>query len=148
MVRWLLGMLFFFAGYATSAEHPACQNLPLSDPGYTTSELLTIAQSCRSPQVADLYFHRAQHLRLLKKYTEFERGLLHISESDDNSYIESYRIHIGLVEAFSSQALLSEKRDQALYRLNTIYEQSQEIAELRFKGYDLIADRLELIYRL
>jgi hypothetical protein len=148
MVRWFFGLLFFYVGYAASEEHPACHYLPLTDPGYTSSELLTIAQSCEAPQVADLYFHRAQHIRLLKKYADFERGLLHFSERDDNSYLESYRIHIALVEVFSSQDLLTEKRDQTLYKLNRIYEQSQEIAELRFKGYDLIADRLELIYQL
>jgi hypothetical protein len=148
MVRWIVGMLFFYMGCATSEEHSACHNLPLTDPGYTSGELLAIAQSCESPQVADLYFHRSQHIRLLKKFADFERGLLHFSERDDNSYVESYRMHIALVEVFSSQDLLTDKRDQTLNKLNRIYEQSQEIAELRFKGYDLIADRLELIYQL
>ncbi|MEJ2618658.1 MAG: hypothetical protein P8163_00065 [Candidatus Thiodiazotropha sp.] len=145
MVRWLVGLLFFYVGYTASQEHPGCRNLPLSDPGVTSAELLAIAQSCESPQVADLYFHRAQHIRLLKKYAEFERGLQHFSETDDSGYVESYRMHIALVEVFSSHDLLTEKRDQTLHKLNKIYEQSQEIAELRFKGYDLIADRLELL---
>ncbi|MEW8624785.1 MAG: hypothetical protein AB2551_03440 [Candidatus Thiodiazotropha sp.] len=148
MLRWILGMLFFYTGYSVSDEHPACLDLPLTEPGYSIGELLTIANSCKSPQVADLYFHRAQHIKLLKKFQEFERGLLQYGEKDDDSYIESYRIHIAIIEAFSSRNLRTEKRDQTLVTLNRIYEQSHEIAELRFRGYDLIADRLELIYQL
>ncbi len=144
MLRWVLAMLFFYAGYSVSDEHPACLDLPLTEPGYSTDELLTIANSCKSSQVADLYFHRAQHLKLLKKFQEFERRLLQYGEHDEDSYIESYRIHIAMIEAFSSPDLLSEKRDQTLLTLNRIYEQSQEIAELRFRGYGLVADRLEL----
>ncbi|MEW8351869.1 MAG: hypothetical protein AB2687_26490, partial [Candidatus Thiodiazotropha taylori] len=78
----------------------------------------------------------------------FERGLLQYGEKDDDSYIESYRIHIAMIEAFSSHDLLTDKRNRTLETLNRIYEQSHEIAELRFRGYDLIADRLELIYQL
>ncbi|MET0038070.1 MAG: hypothetical protein ABW097_19430 [Candidatus Thiodiazotropha lotti] len=148
MLRWVLGMFFFYAGYSLSEEHPACLVLPLTEPGYSTGELLTIANSCKSTQVAELYYHRAQHIKLLRKFKEFERGLLQYGEKDDDSYIESYRIHIAIIEAFSSHDLLTDKRDQTLVTLNRIYEQAHEIAELRFRGYDLIADRLELIYQL
>ncbi|ODC01458.1 hypothetical protein A3197_02990 [Candidatus Thiodiazotropha endoloripes] len=148
MLRWVLGMFFFYAGYSLSEEHPACLVLPLTEPGYSTGELLTIANSCKSTQVAELYYHRAQHINLLRKFKEFERGLLQYGEKDDDSYIESYRIHIAIIEAFSSHDLLTDKRDQTLVTLNRIYEQAHEIAELRFRGYDLIADRLELIYQL
>ncbi|MBW9259031.1 MAG: hypothetical protein K1562_15580 [Candidatus Thiodiazotropha sp. (ex. Lucinisca nassula)] len=148
MLRWVLGMVFFYAGYSVSEEHPACLDLPLTEPGYSTGELLTIAKSCKSPQVADLYFHRAQHIKLLKKFHDFERGLLQYGEKDDDSYIESYRIHMAVIEAFSTHDLLNDRRHQTLATLNRIYEQSHEIAELRFRGYDLIADRLEMKYQL
>ncbi|ODB87636.1 hypothetical protein A3195_00425 [Candidatus Thiodiazotropha endoloripes] len=141
-------MLVFYAGYSAAEEHPACLDLPLDDPGYTSAELHLIAASCSSPLVADLYFNRALHIDLLNKYRDFEQALLQFGKADDDSYIEYYRMHIALVEAFSSRDLLNEKRDQTLSKLNRIYEQSHEIAELRFKGYDLVADRLELIYQL
>lgn len=140
-MRSLFAIFLIISGGAFAEEHPACLDLPLSK-GYTRGELLEIATSCRSPEVADLYFNRAQHISLLNKYIQFERSLVHYGSRYDLSYIESYRIEIALVEAFSTPGLTAEKRPQTLKRLNQVYEQSNEIAELRFRGYDLLADRL------
>jgi hypothetical protein len=139
--------MFCITGVAAD-EHPACMNLPLNEPGYTRGELLTIAHSCTTPGVAELYFNRAQHIRLIGKYSDFEKSLYHYGNRDNQSYVESYRMQIALVEAFYTEDLKNEKRNQTLARLNKIYEQSNEIAELRFRGYDLIADRLEQNYQL
>ena len=150
MLRWLLGLGVYIVlvGGVSAEEHPACLELPMNEQGYTKDELVMIARSCTIPEVAELYFNRAQHQRLLSKYFRFENSLLHLGDRDNQAYVEAYRIYIALAEAFSIQGLTTEKRHQTLARLNRIYEQSGEIAELRFKGYDLIADRLEQKYQL
>jgi hypothetical protein len=148
MLRRLLGVCLICFGHVSAKEHSACFDLALSEPGYTRIELVAIAHSCTSPMVADLYYNRAQYLRLLNKYSHFEQSLHHYNTRDHLAYIESYRIHIALAEAFSSQDLSTDKQFQTLARLNRIYELSSEIAELRFKGYDLLADRLEQKYQL
>jgi hypothetical protein len=148
MLRWLLCICFICLGSASAEEHPACIDLALNEPGYSGMELLEIARSCTSPVVAELYFNRAQHLRLLNKYSLFEQSLLHYGARYNQAYIESYRIYIALAEAFFSQNLNMDKQQQTVARLNRIYELSSEIAELRFRGYDLLADRLEQKYQL
>ncbi|MES9852114.1 MAG: hypothetical protein ABW170_09815 [Candidatus Thiodiazotropha sp. L084R] len=147
-MHWILGVFFVFTGVASAQEHPACLNLPLTEPAYTSEELLLIAQSCTSPEVAELYFNRAQHLRLLNQYILFEKSLINFGNRDNEAYVESYKVHIALVEAFYTKDMVIGKGEQVLAELNRIYEQSSEIAELRFKGYGLIADRLELKYQL
>jgi hypothetical protein len=79
---------------------------------------------------------------LLNKYRRFENSLIHIDDGGQRAYIESYRIHIALIEAFLH---IRNTQDDMLNlkRLNRIYEQISEIAEMRFRGYDLVANCLE-----
>ena len=110
-------------------------------------ELLRIANSCRAPAVSELYLNRAHHREKLREFELFERSLMHFRENEGRAYIDSYRIHIGLAEAFAASHL--RMLDEAVVkRLNRLYEESTEIAEMRFRGYDLIADRLERLYHL
>ena len=109
---------------------------------YTAESLYAIAGSCQAEEVANLFYNRALHRQLLGKYRRFERSLLHFGKRDHLAYIESYRIYIGLAEAFSLRRI-GRGDTAAVRRLNHAYEQSGEIAEMRFRGYDLIADRLE-----
>ncbi|MEJ2455676.1 MAG: hypothetical protein P8103_16180 [Candidatus Thiodiazotropha sp.] len=148
MLRWLLAMaMFVWVWQAVADEDPACQaKIGLND-HYTPEALLSIAATCRVPEVAELFFNRAHHLRMLEKYERFERSLLHFGDRDHRAYIEAYRIHIGLAEAFATERLQRQDK-QALRQLNRIYDESAEIAEMRFRGYDLIADRLERNYQL
>jgi hypothetical protein len=140
MRSWASGILFlFFAGTLFGAdEHIACQQ-PKSYQDYGVETLLAIAQSCKVDEVADLFYNRANHIRQVKKYLQFESSLNKQGSRDSMAYIHAYRIHIGLAEALLSKA----EAIQTLDRLNRIYEQSSEIAELRFRGYDLLANRLQ-----
>ncbi len=148
MLRWLLGLAILACGWqAVAEEHPACQTRIGLNAQHTAEALLAIAATCRVPEVAELFFNRAHHLRMLEKYERFERSLLHFGDRDHRAYIESYRIHIGLAEAFASERLQRQDRS-ALRHLNRIYDESAEIAEMRFRGYDLIADRLQRKYQL
>jgi len=148
MHRWLVALLMMNLGWPVMGEeHPACLEVSASTGAYPLEELQRIARSCREPAIAELYFNRAHHQQLLEKYDRFERSLLHYGDQDHRAYIESYRIHIGLAEAFASVNL--RQRDlHTVQRLNRLYDEIGEIAEMRFKGYDLIADRLERKHRL
>ena len=149
MARWSLGIALSLCGFASLAadQDPACRDLGLKDRAYTTDRLMEIARSCRAPEVAELYYNRAQYRRQLEKFTRFERALYHYGERDNMAYIESYRIFIGMAEAFAADRL-SSLDAAALQQLNRAYERSGEIAEMHFRGYDLIANRLERNLRL
>ncbi|MET0027407.1 MAG: hypothetical protein ABW101_07190 [Candidatus Thiodiazotropha sp.] len=142
MTKWILiALLLPFSLLAD--EHPACRSLPLSGQHDSSEQMRAIATSCQEPLVAELYLNRAHHLNLLHKYTAFESSLFHFGARDDLSYIDAYRMYIGLAEAFFIPALEQDDPRLALSRLNQIYDQSEEIAELRFRGYGLLADQLE-----
>jgi hypothetical protein len=141
MHSWAGGVLFLlFSGALFGAtEHAACKQ-PKAYQDYGVEALLTIAQSCAVDEVAALFYNRANHIRQVKKYFQFELSLNKQGNRDRMAYIHAYRIHIGLAEALLSTALTPDAT-QILDRLNRIYEYSGEIAELRFRGYDLLANR-------
>jgi hypothetical protein len=141
MHSWAAGVLFLlFSGTLLGAEeHVACQQ-PRAYQDYGVEALFTIANSCKVDRVADLFYNRAYHLRQVEKYFQFESSLNSQGSRDSTAYIHAYRIHIGLAEALLSKKLTPDSI-QALDRLNRIYERSGEIAELRFRGYDLLANK-------
>jgi hypothetical protein len=148
MGRWMTALMMCMLTWQLSAqEHPACKDLAIANLYDSTDELLAISNSCRAPAVSELYLNRAHHRRMLEKFEHFERSLMHLGEGDSRAYIESYRIHIGLAEAFAA-ARLSLQDEEVVRRLNRVYDESTEIAEMRFRGYDLIANRLERQFHL
>jgi hypothetical protein len=132
---------------ASAREHPACKDLAFVDIYDSTDKLLYIANSCRTPAVSELYLNRAHYRQMLREFERFERSLMHLGDGDNRAYIESYRIHIGLAEAFAASRLALQD-EEMVRQLNRLYDESTEIAEMRFRGYDLIADRLERQYHL
>jgi hypothetical protein len=144
MRSWASGLLFLlFSGTLFGAnEHAACQQ-PKAYQDYDVEALLSIAQSCEVGEVAALFYNRANHIRQVKRYLQFESLLNKRGSRDSTAYIHAYRIHIGLAEALLSKALTPDAT-RTLDRLNRIYEHSSEIAELRFRGYDLLANRLRM----
>ncbi|MES9970235.1 MAG: hypothetical protein ABW092_09390 [Candidatus Thiodiazotropha sp.] len=140
--RIICVVLVLYSGKLLAAdEHVACQQ-PNAYAGYSADALRAIARSCKVAEVADLFYHRASHIHQLEKYLLFEHTLNKLGDSGNIAYIDSYRIHIGMAEALLSKELAPDAT-QTLNRLNRIYERSGEIAELRFRGYDLIANRLQ-----
>ena len=139
-IVWALFLLFSSA-LPAAGEHAACHH-PNNYEGYNAQTLLSIAHSCEVPEVANLFYNRANFLLQLRKYIQFEQSLHNLSGGKSIAYIDSYRIHIGLAEALLSRSLNLDA-SQNIRDLNSIYERSGEIAELRFRGYDLLADRLE-----
>lgn len=63
------------------------------------------------------------------------------SRDGNNPDLETYQIYIGLIEAFA--ATLYPDPVERLNFLTQEYSRQIEIAELRLRGYDNLADRME-----
>jgi len=106
----------------------------------SSAELREQAATCDSKEGATLLYNRAYHLDLLGRY----RSVLRLqpgSGQEDSRHYHAYRIFIGLTEAFAAQRGDRDAPPAAL--LNRVYDRATEIAELRLRGYDLRANRLE-----
>jgi hypothetical protein len=142
----ILGVIFLLSMSVAGAEqHPACASPELEYFEIPAKALLAIAESCERPQIASLFRKRAYLRELMDEYDSFNSLLT--ADRSNRAYFEAYRILIGLAEAFAVEALA--KGDTAtLTRLSRTYDHYIEIAELRLKGYDLIANRMERELRL
>lgn len=135
---WVAGMLWHANVLAT--EHPAC-----NDPGYpfwvhAAPELRMIAGTCRSAQVARLYFLRAYHADLVSEGRVLA-GLIPYDRRQSNVEFDSYKIYMALVETMTP-LWFSSNSDRTEF-LNAEYTRHTEIAEMRLHGYDRLADHLE-----
>ena len=101
---------------------------------------MSIAASCTRPALAKLIYNRAHLYELMTEFNDLNQALS--ADSTSRTYYQAYRIFIGLAEAFAVKAI-AEGDSVALNRLNRTYQEYIAITELRLKGYDLIADRLE-----
>lgn len=116
-----------------------CPDLGVAYLERPSSEIRELAQSCTDKPLADLYYKRAYHLEFLERSTNREEMV--IVYGSQRSWLSSYRMYIALIEALSEhwfsnpQARIEFLRDE--------YERRGEIAELRLRGMDRLADRLE-----
>lgn len=141
-LRILLGLAAALTGGVAFADEAAECTVPDADYSATPpTELRRIAAACDDPQVSRLFYNRAYAGELLADYRTY-LGLIPYRSSDSQDQVDftAYRMFLGLAEAFNEQV----DGDQAsrLAWLNTAYEQANELAELRMKGYDRVADRL------
>lgn len=125
---------------ATAGEHPACQDVDFSYRGSTPDELREIAQSCAVPEMAELYHHRARRAELIADHAVMSR-LEQVQRSlSDRWTMQEDALFITLVELLSTAyGLSSVERTKVI---NTAFDHTNEVAELRLRGYDLQADRL------
>ena len=122
-------------------EHSACRN-PLADyTNHSSSELSTIASSCKSPAVANLFFNRASQ-NDLEELDHVYSSLIPYRPRGDRHHFDSYQMFITLVEVFAGENSQSVE-ENTVEKLNSVYDIAGEIAELRLRGYDLQADALE-----
>lgn len=142
MKKTLLGMVLMLGstGPASAAQHPACGFGQGLETILSARLYREIAASCEDPDTADLYYNRAYFVELLERYRTTLR-LETASGQEDLKNYHTYRIFIGLTEALAQRQLAGPPR-QADW-LNRVYERASEIAELRLRGYELQANRLE-----
>lgn len=127
---------------ALAQEHPACRDVDYAYQDHASAELRAIASSCRYRDIAYLYYNRAYHADLLARADVLSSLIPYSGREREKRYdMASYRYYMAMVESLSSIWF-----DDPLSRirfLNLEYDRRGEIAELRLKGYDHIADRLE-----
>ena len=126
---------------ATAEQHSACNDAGALAPSAAPDLLRNIAASCAAAVTADLYYNRAYHAELLGRYRAAMRLQGYRRQEDVKNY-HTYRIFIGLSEAMASAAPLPGDGDTVAW-LNSVYDRATEIAEMRLRGYDQQANRLE-----
>jgi hypothetical protein len=127
-------------GLAQADEHPACRDLDFPYASLSSGELRVIARSCAKEEIASLYYRRARHAELLDE-GEVLSGLIPYSRREQSSHFDTYRIYIAFLEAFAA-VWYPDAGARAAF-LNKEYDRLGEVAELRLRGYDNLADRLE-----
>jgi hypothetical protein len=136
----LFGALILGGSPVQAEEHAACWDMDYHFENHSPQELRQIAASCRSALVSTLYSQRAEHADLVQEHLALS-GMTTWSRDGNKPDLETYRIYIGLIEAFA--AALYPDPVERLNFLTREYSRQIEIAELRLRGYDNLADRME-----
>lgn len=151
-MRALQGLtaLFLLAmcGLASAAEDPACRNIDYSYTGHTAKELRAIAASCEQQDIAKLYYNRAYHSDLVEE-ARIKDNILTFSISDNSVLssrqsshdLEAYRLYIRFIEELAP--IWFPKAEDRIAFLNAEYDYQGELAQLRLRGYEKIADNIE-----
>lgn len=121
-------------------EHPACANLAHTAKQRDSKQLRSIAASCSNPSVRELYYNRALHLELVTEAKVME-GLIEFRAPHSSNTMLGHQMYIALIEAVAP--VWFPDLQERLEFLNGEYERRGEIARLRLRGYDPLADRLE-----
>ena len=127
---------------STGSQAGDCQGLDWTNSGVSSDQLRQLASRCEDLDASRLMYNRAYHLDLLGRY----RALLKLSpgsNQEDLKDYHAYRMFIGLTEALTAYGSQTGNDGEPAAWLNSVYDRATEIAELRMKGYDLQADRLE-----
>ena len=143
-MRWiavLFAVTMLAAAPATWAqEHAACGEPARSAAVRDSTQLRKMAAACDNPAISALYYNRAAHLELLAE-AHVMSGLIAFRPSSSNSSLLSYRIYIAMIEALAP--VWFPRVEERIAFLNAEYERRSEIARLRLRGYDPLANRLE-----
>ncbi|MEN8176395.1 MAG: hypothetical protein ABFS23_11570 [Pseudomonadota bacterium] len=132
--------MLLFSGNTGAEEHKACTEIHLEYDSTEATELRQIAESCEQREVALLYYNRAYHKELLQDLNTLS-GMQTVQRSNAGWHPDIHRNYIALVELFTP---IYAKDSLAGARiLNAAYGHALEIAELRLRGYDRIAAKLE-----
>lgn len=136
----LLGLICLMSSGVLHADE-SCTGLKFSMNEQTPTQLRQIAAQCPSSSIADLYYHRAQYAELVRDNRVLQSLSIINTVSDSEKDAESYRMYIALVELMAEQMI--PKQAERVAFLNQQYSQLNNLFELRMKGFDRIADRLE-----
>lgn len=121
------------------AGHNDCNNPFSHSSEYAPSQMRQLAENCGETAIANLFYNRAYHAELLKKFQVINRLQSH-KPNHDLTHYHTQRMFIALSEAFAKRAW--EKGEKgAIAELNKHYDRSIEIAEFQLKGYDVLAAR-------
>lgn len=141
----LLLVLLTAPAAAAGWEHPSCSQPPPGTEAASAAELRAIAETCRHPALARLHYNRAYHRYLVDEARVLSRLIAHAPDSAGTEFL-AYRLYIALVEQMAPHWFDDPVR--RAHFLNGEYQRRGEIAELRLRGRDNLADRLEQQVRL
>jgi hypothetical protein len=141
-LRKAIFLLITVTALRAGAAAGDCQGLDWTRPDVSSQQLRELAGRCDDLHVSRLMYNRAYHLDLLGRYQAVLK-LSPGSHQEDVKNYHAYRIFIGLTEALTAYGDRASRGDGPAAWLNSVYDRATEIAELRIKGYDLQADRLE-----
>lgn len=143
MLKVIPLLVFTLFPGALLAEHPACTQLPFDFTVLESQTLRSIATSCQSRAFQNLNYNRAYYQDLQSGFSAYSTmGFLSATRNrNPGKHGRAYGMYIQLAEAFAPNAGGSVYQQAEL--LNRVYEDANEIAELRLKGYQSRADWLE-----
>jgi hypothetical protein len=136
----LMLLLLLASGGVYAQEHLGCKDFEYRYEAHSSEELREIAASCKSKSIANLYYNRAYHVDLVLEASVFN-GLVVYSGDSSRVRIDSYRLYIALLEQMAPIWFPDISARVAF--LNHEYDRRGEIARLRLRGYDRVADQLE-----
>jgi len=138
MRPWALLLLGLLSA-EVSAVNAACRDLGVDYLVLPVSEIRALARSCEGTKLADLYYRRAYHMELLARNSPRVGSL--IVYGGRRSSLEDYRLYIALLEDMAP--IWFPDPDQRIEFLRGEYDHRGDIIELRLRGLDRLADRLE-----
>ena len=121
-------------------EHRACNSLDYHYEAHASDQLRTIAASCKSKLVANLFYNRAYHADLVSEATALA-GLIAYSDNNSRVHFEAYRLYMSYLEQMA-KVWYPDSAARVRF-LNREYDSRVEIEGLRLRGYDHVADYLE-----
>ena len=127
-------------GSAQAAEPAACDDQGIGFLNLGATELMQIADRCEDPRLRSLYRRRAEHQQIVNSFrilAKLRMGPQARYGTDPNAAL----IHMALVEVLAPQ-WFPEVGDRIEF-LNDEYERRIRVADLRLRGHDLAAARLE-----
>lgn len=136
-LRWVLFAGVLHAGVAGADVQ--CEDIGLAYLELGPSEVRALARDCDVAALADLYYRRAYHLEFLQRGAQYESMV--ILYGGQRPWLPNYRLYIALIEAMAPQWFTDA--GARIDFLRGEYERKGEIAELRLRGMDHMADRLE-----
>lgn len=136
----LMALTLAVDGVAAAQEHPACSDLGYRHQIHSSKELRGIAESCQAKPIANLYYNRAYHVDLVAEGRGLA-GLITYSPANGRAHFDAYRLYMAMLEELAP-AWYPDPAERIAF-LNSEYDRRGEIARLRLRGYDHLADRLE-----
>jgi hypothetical protein len=133
-------LALLFSSALLGSEHAQCADSVFYGETVPAAEFRELARSCKDPALAELLRHRAKHHQLLASARILARldGSFQPFKSDDP---EAARIYMAMVEALAPVWYPDKSRRIAF--LIAEYRRQIQVAELRLKGFDQAAARLE-----
>lgn len=133
-------LLYLFVAGVSAQEHRACRDADYPYQARSAAELRAIAVSCRPGPMAELYYYRAYYLDLITEAAAMSSLVVRLNPEYRHRF-ESHRLYMALIEVLAP--VWFEQADERVAFLNAEYARAMEVAELRLRGYDRLADRLE-----